>query len=273
MSDGFLLAIPVFNEEQYVARVLDEAGRHCRQILVVDDGSTDRTPELLNEFTQSAVIDPYGGREATGERGNEATRHPSIRIIRHRQNIGYGKCLADAFDFAQNQGYDWLITMDCDLQHEPSRLPRFMAAAARDDADIISGTRYPEGRLVDASAPADRREINHRITRIINDKLGLQITDAFCGFKAYRVAGLARLQITVPGYAMPMQLWVQVARAGLRVGELPVPLIYHDPTRCFGGVLDDPAVRLEHYLEVLDTELAKGPSRRNDASRRCLSCR
>ena len=89
----------------------------------------------------------------------------------------------------------------------------------------------------------------------LNRRLGLNITDAFCGFKAYRVAALRDLHITVPGYAMPMQFWVQAARAGLRVRELPVRLIYNDPTRHFGGLLDDPAIRLQHYLEVLETEL------------------
>ncbi len=75
---------------------------------------------------------------------------------------------------------------------------------------------------------------------------------------AYRVAALSRLNITVPGYAMPLQFWVQVARAGLRVSELPVRLIYHDSTRHFGGVLDDPAARLEHYLAVFEAELGNG---------------
>jgi hypothetical protein len=66
---------------------------------------------------------------------------------------------------------------------------------------------------------------------------------------------LSSINITVPGYAMPMQFWVQVARAGLRVWELPVRLIYNDPTRHFGGLLDDPGARLQHYLEVFEREL------------------
>jgi hypothetical protein len=69
------------------------------------------------------------------------------------------------------------------------------------------------------------------------------------------VAALVHSQITVPGYAMPLQLWVQAARAGLRVAELPVRLIYDDPNRHFGGILDDPTARLNHYLDVLEMEL------------------
>ena len=227
-----LLAIPVFNEERYVARVLEEARRFSRHILVIDDGSTDSTPRLL--------------RRETG-----------VEVITHPENRGYGKSLADAFEFARRRRYDWLITMDCDEQHEASHIPRFAAFAAEDDADIISGTRYPHGHDVAGAAPADRRAINRRITTLLNRRLALNLTDAFCGFKAYRVSALRHFEITIPGYAMPMQFWVQAARSRLRIRELPVRLIYNDPTRHFGGFLDDPAARLRHYLNVFEAEITR----------------
>ena len=136
-------------------------------------------------------------------------------------------------------------------------IPKFMAETDRNDADIISGTRYPNGFDVDIPVPADRREINRTITATLNERLDLRLTDSFCGFKAYRVSALRHLCITVPGYAMPMQFWVQAAAAGLRVRELPVELIYNDPSRHFGGFLDDPAARFEHYVEVFEAELAR----------------
>jgi len=234
MPDGPLLAIPVFNEEAHLDRVLRCANRYIPEILVVDDGSTDRTPEILRGYRD-------------------------IHVITHAENRGYGKSLADAFAFARCRGYSWLVTMDCDEQHEPSCIPCFLEAARQDDADIISGTRYPYGHIDDPSVPADRREINRQITAMVNQRLGLNITDAFCGFKAYRVSALAHFRITVPGYAMPMQFWVQAARAGLRIRELPVRLIYNDPTRHFGGFLDDPAARLRHYLEVFEAEMNRTP--------------
>jgi len=231
MPINHLLAIPVFNEERYLQSVLREARRYSTNLLVIDDGSTDGTPDILRN-----------------ERG--------LCVITHPENRGYGKSLADAFAFAIRKDFDWLITMDCDEQHEPSQIPRFLAQAEIGDADIISGTRYPNGHDADADAPADRREINRTITDLLNRRLELSITDAFCGFKAYRVPALRNLCITVPGYAMPMQMWVQIAKAGLRVRELPVPLIYNDPTRHFGGLLDDPTVRLQHYLHLFEQELA-----------------
>src|SRR5207302_8922801 len=73
------------------------------------------------------------------------------------------------------------------------------------------------------------------------------LTDAFCGFKCYRAEALRRLNINEPGYAMPLEVWVQAAAAGLKIIELPVPLIYLDEKRSFGGVLDDGQTRLEYY--------------------------
>ena len=88
-------------------------------------------------------------------------------------------------------------------------------------------------------------------------KLGFDITDAFCGFKAYRVSSLADLDITNHGYAMPLQLWVQAADLNWKISEFATPLVYLDEERSFGGSLDDAAVRLAHYREVLNAELSR----------------
>jgi len=227
----YLVAIPVFNEAKTLRGVLQQVRRYARDILIVDDCSTDDTPRLLK-----------------AESG--------LAIIRHLDNRGYGQSLTDAFKYAQAAGYDWLITMDCDEQHEPAHIPDFLRAAAEDDADIISGSRYLRDLQGNSRPPADRRAINQEIADLLNELLGLNITDAFCGFKACRVSALARLNITVPGYGMPLQLWVQAARLGLRVREIPVRLIYNDPSRHFGGMLDDPDERLLYYYDVLIHELA-----------------
>jgi dolichol-phosphate mannosyltransferase len=91
--------------------------------------------------------------------------------------------------------------------------------------------------------------------------LGLKLTDAFCGFKAYWVPALSKLDITEPGYAMPLELWVQAAHRNLRVVELPVPLIYLEEARSFGGSLDNAETRLEYYRQVVDRSVAalRGP--------------
>ncbi|MFQ5412205.1 MAG: glycosyltransferase family 2 protein [Phycisphaerae bacterium] len=227
-----LIAIPVFNEERYVADILARIRPLSDDILVVDDGSTDATHRILSEFAK-------------------------LERIRHPDNLGYGRSLIDAFEFAARRDFDWIITIDCDDQHEPALIPAFIERAERDDVDVVSGSRYLRDMPGNTPPPGDRRRINLRITRLLNQKLGLDLTDAFCGFKAFRVSALRRLSLSVPGYAFPLQFWVQAAYRRLRMCELPVHLIYNDPTRHFGGTLDDPEARLRHYLYVFDAEWAR----------------
>ena len=228
---SILVAIPVWNEERHIDRVLSEVRRYASDILVVDDGSTDATPALL-------------------------ARHP-VEVLRHGENMGYGRSMRDIIHWAHVQEYEWVVTMDCDEQHEPSCLPAFFAAARQDRLDVISGSRYLSAGMRGDDAPADRRAINRTITGEVNRALGLALTDAFCGFKAYRARSCARLALTVDGYDFPMQFWVQAAAHRLRIGEIAVPRIYHDPNRSFGGGLDDPSVRLAAYRDTFRRELRR----------------
>ena len=95
------------------------------------------------------------------------------------------------------------------------------------------------------------KRINLIITNELNQALDLELTDAFCGFKAYRQEALTKLSITETGWGMPLQLWVQAACAGLRIKEIGVPRLYLDPKRAFGGMLNDADARLEYYRRVL----------------------
>jgi dolichol-phosphate mannosyltransferase len=220
----FLTAVPVYNEERHLEAVLHEVRRYSDNILVVNDGSTDRTAELL-------------------------ARQDGLQVITHPHNRGYGAALISAFAHALEQDIDVLVTMDCDGQHEPARIPVLLEAIH--DADIVSGSRYLRDFRQNSLPPQDRRRINREITEELNVRLGLNLTDAFCGFKAYRREALARLRITETGWGMPLQLWVQAAHLGLRIKEVGVPRLYLDPNRAFGGVLDDAEERLTYYRRVI----------------------
>jgi dolichol-phosphate mannosyltransferase len=219
-----LTAIPVYNEERHLEGVLREVRRYSPTIVVINDGSTDRTAALLN-------------------------RQHDLQVITHSHNRGYGAALISAFAHALSQKVDVLVTMDCDGQHEPARIPVLLEAIH--DADIVSGSRYLRDFRQDTLPPHDRRQINRQITNELNERYHLNLTDAFCGFKAYRREALAQLRITETGWGMPLQLWVQAAKLGLRIKEVGVPRLYLDPNRAFGGVLNDAASRLAYYHEVL----------------------
>jgi dolichol-phosphate mannosyltransferase len=230
-----MTAIPVYNEERNLPEVLHEVRRYSPRILVVNDGSTDGTAAFL-------------------------AGQADLTVLTHSQNRGHGAALMSAFAYAVDQDIDVLVTMDCDGQHEPARIAVLLEAIH--DADIVSGSRYLRDFRQDRSAPQDRRRINQTITSELNDCLGLNLTDAFCGFKAYRRDALARLHITETAWGMPLQLWVQAARLGLRIKEVGVPRIYLDPNRAFGGVLDSAEERLAYYRQVITDALADDTSRR-----------
>jgi len=177
--------------------------------------------------------------------------------------------LRTAFEYAARHQYELIVTIDCDGQHQPQRIPNFVTASC--GADIVSGSRYLRAFAGDSVPPSDRRWINQQITKEINHRLGLRLTDAFCGFKAYRVSALRNLRLTDDGYAMPLELWVQAACGGLRVVEVAVPLIYLDEERSFGGSLDDSVTRLDYYHRTLNRAIrtAKQAASRNGKSSRC----
>ena len=133
-----LTALPVYNEEAHVEEVLQQVLRYSDDVLVVDDGSRDGTTERLRRF-------------------------PSVQVITHDQNRGYGAALRTAFDYSIARDYDVLVTIDCDGQHEPALIPALVEAAA--DADIVSGSRYLNALSAEARSagrPSTDQPDHHR---------------------------------------------------------------------------------------------------------------
>lgn len=240
-----LTAIPVYNEVNHIESVLDRVLKVASDVLVVNDGSTDGTTEILD-------------------------RRADVMSVHHVSNRGYGAALRTAFEFALDRQYDLVVTLDADGQHDPKLIREFVSASA--NWDIVSGTRYLTEFSQNSDAPTDRQTINRLITHELNQQFGLELTDSFCGFKAYRVGALSRLTLTEDGYAMPLELWVQASQLGFRICEVPVPRIYLDAERTFGGTLDDPDRRLAHYRHVIRRSEAQAPTRARAWACDELSC-
>jgi dolichol-phosphate mannosyltransferase len=245
----FLTALPVFNEVGHVDGVLDAVKQHSPYVLVVDDGSSDGTREKL----------AARGDTAAAAAEFHADLRPGIAVLTHPQNRGYGGALASAFAYAIEQRFQWLVTIDCDGQHQPQLIGKFVDVAQRSNVDIVSGSRYLQAFTGDSAPPEQRRRVNQLITEALNRQLGFQLTDSFCGFKAYRVSSLQQLQITEFGYGMPLELWVQAACHELQIIEIPVPRVSTQETRSFGEHLDDTQRRLDYYRQVIDRSLAALP--------------
>lgn len=227
-----LIIIPLFNEAGTLEGVLDGVHRAVpsADVLVIDDGSTDDSSAIL------------------------ASRD-DVRTVRHAENAGYGASLITGFRSAVDGAYPVAVTIDCDEQHEPSRLPEFLTAVTH--ADIVSGSRYLDPAMPGDPAPADRRELNREFTKLLRALTGYPITDAWCGFKAYRTAALRRFRLDEPSYGMPIQIWIQAAALGMTVRELPVARIYKNPARAFWGGLDDAPTRRAYYRRILEAEVAR----------------
>ncbi len=224
----FAVILPVYNEAATLERVVRKLSELKEaDVVIVDDGSTDATPSILERISVKAVI-------------------------RHAENYGYGQSLMDGFDFAKNHDYRYCVTMDADEQHEPGFIPCLLEKL--EDFDIVSGSRYLNPLLSSDTPPPERLEVNRIITEQLRHLTGYNLTDSFCGFKGYRVEGLRKLHLTETNYGFPLQAWLQAAKAGLTVTECAVPLIYMDHSRNFNNQFANRDERLNHYLQVMERE-------------------
>lgn len=226
-----LVTAPVYNEVATLEKVFAEIRRyHKGDIIAVDDGSTDGSSEILEKID-------------------------GISVIRHEKNMGYGQSVIDGLNYAVKNGYDRVITIDCDEQHEPRLIPSMCATGK--EFDVVSGSRYLRDNPTDDPAPWERFDINKKITKIINEITGYNLTDTFCGFKCYRCSAIAKLSLDEAGYAQPVQFWIQAWHFGLSVRELAIPRIYKNLNRTFGGGIDDPISRLAYYKQVMQKEIER----------------
>ena len=230
-KNKILVALPVFNESD-AHTIIQGVKKFSLDILVIDDGSTDGIDKWLPHDT-------------------------NVQTIIHPENLGYGKTIIDAFAYAVDKSYDYLVTIDGDGQHESEEISLFLKEIPLGDSDIVSGSRYLLPTEMDDEAPLERYLINKEVTSILNRITGFQLTDSFCGFKAYNVEKLRKIHLTEHGYGMPLQFWVQAWKAGLRVKEIPVKLIYKDLTKRFKGNLENPDRRLLYYKNIITSEMRR----------------
>ena len=229
----YLIFIPVFNEAESIKDIINKVRETCpnSDILIIDDGSTDKTPQLLE---------------------NENDLH----IIKHSENEGYGKTLIDGFNFSIARGYEYVITIDSDKQHQPEEIRNFTDIIEREDWDIISGSRYLKyNKDTLAEAPEDRRKVNQRITQKINKLTGYNLTDSFCGFKLYKVSSLKKLDLKEHGYGMPLELWIQAWKQDFNITEVPVALIYLDKETDQTSSYRNVFRRYRYYLKIIEKEI------------------
>jgi len=202
------VVIPAYNEERHVGPVVEKARQQIPDVVVVDDGSADDT----------------------ARRAAQAGAH----VIRHSHNRGKGGALQTGFDYALAHGYDAVIALDADGQHDPAELPRFVAALAANEGDIVLGSRManPEGM------PWLRHCTNRTTSVILSRLAGQPIADSQSGYKAIRAEVLRRVRPTREGFDAESEFLIGVSRLGYRIAHVPIRTIYGEERSSINPVLD-----------------------------------
>jgi phosphohistidine swiveling domain-containing protein len=232
--------VPVFNEEQTVKGVLEQIQEYTSgDILVVNDGSTD---DSLVRIAESNVA----------------------YVISHERNMGYGAALISGFSFAIEHDYDVVVTLDSDGQHEARYIPKLVNAI--DDADMVVGSRYLLDSQQKSQPSRDRKHALQELNEMVCKYTNYEITDCGSGFRAYRVSSLRKLRLTEKGYGFPFQLWIQASKAGFRVKEVPISLIYLDYKRGAHGEFRSVKEAIDKAENIMSEELKETGSSAGDIS-------
>lgn len=203
MSERTLVVIPAYNEEETIERVVREARRYA-DVCVIDDGSTDATPRILE-------------------------RLDGTHVIRHTANTHIAGAILDGMRYAQTAGYDRVITMDAGMSHDPAAIPEFLS---RTDADLVIGCRE---RLV--GVPWHRRLLSRLATFLLNLVVerrflpwgGARLRDATSGYRMYSRAAyelLLRTRLESRSFDFHLEALTHVYRAGLAIGEISITYVF-----------------------------------------------
>jgi glycosyltransferase involved in cell wall biosynthesis len=209
-----IAAIPCHNEERFVGGVVHQVSQHVDQVIVVDDGSSDRTAEVA---------------EAAG-----------AMVVRHDVNRGPGGAYKTCFKVARDNEAAVLITLDGDEQHNPDELPRLLHPLLNDEADVVIGSRFLEHYEV----PRYRKFGIDVITFLYNVGSKVRVVDAQSCYRGYNRKALDKLHITEDGFGFSVELLVQARKSGLRIAEVPISCIYHEASHSMNPVLHGVGVAL-----------------------------
>jgi glycosyltransferase involved in cell wall biosynthesis len=190
--------VPAYNEERNVGRVIDElrAFDPDLHVVVVSDGSYDRTAEVAQEHGAHVVKLPF--------------------------NLGIGGAVQTGFRYAHENGYELVVRCDGDGQHDPSQLPKVLAPVLAGDADIAVGSRFAGGEGYRSSAT---RRIGIRLLALIVSAIARQrVTDTTSGFQALNARALALFAADYPHDYPEVEGMVMTIKHRLRLCEVPVTM-------------------------------------------------
>lgn len=198
MTERLVVIIPALNAEKTLPRVVEQARAYLEPVLVIDDGSRDRTSDVA--------------------------RAAGATVLRHDVNCGKGGALKTGFAWALKNGYDGVITLDADGQHLPSEIPKFVRERESGGADLIIGGR---AHLFGQMLPR-RRTANRFSAWCIARCSGVRITDSQSGFRYYSKKLISEMKLRADGFDMESEVLVRAGRRGFRIVTIPIELGFVD---------------------------------------------
>ncbi len=190
--------IPCLNEERFIGDVVTRAAKYVDKVIVVDDGSTDRT-------AQAAV-----------QAGAEVISHPA--------SLGAGASTRTGLEAALGDGAEVIVTLDGDNQHNPDEIPFLLKPLTTGNADMVIGSRF----MKKDCAPVYRKFGINLINWLYNFGRKDRLLDSQSGFRAYSRKAAESMHITYQDFGFSIQTLVQARKKGLKMVEVPISCIYHD---------------------------------------------
>ena len=198
-----IVTIPAFNEQNSIAHVVNMAKEFADQVIVIDDGSTDKTAE--------------------------EARMAGAKVFSHPINLGYGAAILSCLRSGSEADADVIITLDADLQHNPQEIPLLVKPILDGSADIVTGSRFVEQNRGGNGIPHYRKFGIMLLTKVTNFMAQTTITDATTGFRAYSnyaAKTLASMPFSA-GMGASSQILIEAFRSGLRIEEIHVNISYN----------------------------------------------
>lgn len=192
-----LIIVPAHNEERSIAGVIADLKKYdFGDILVVDDGSADKTKQIAVR--------------------NGAT------VVSHIVNRGLGAALGTGFAFAKKNNYDALVTFDGDGQHQAKDVPKLIAALK--NVDVAVGSRF----LTDKKPPLARYLINYVSNFVTWLLYGIWTSDTLSGLRAFNKNAINKIDIKTDKMEVSNEFFVEIKRKKLSFAEVPIECLYTD---------------------------------------------
>jgi glycosyltransferase involved in cell wall biosynthesis len=189
--------IPFYNEKETINTVISETLKYVQFVFAINDGSDDGF-------------------------SNDAKEESKIKFINLDRNYGKGKALSVGFDKAVSAGFNYVVTLDADLQHEPKYIPKLIEGLQL--FDIVIGNRLKNLK----GMPIQRRLSNKLTSFFLTVKTGQIILDSQCGYRAFRAEVLKEVKTNYLGFEAESEILVKAAKKGFKVGFVDIPTIYGD---------------------------------------------